>query len=344
MKNKKKVIGIIIIVAFMVITFYIFAKSEEIAEFPQLMKRLNWWYVYIAIGLMLFYLVINGLIIYIAGKKVSREMTFPRSMYLSFVGQYYSLITPFASGGQPAQIYAMKARYNIPVSVGTTITVKKFLIFQVVVSLYAVTMFFTKINFILERYSGILLFIIIGLAVNLFGGALILLLSYNKSVVIKLLDILIVIASKFRLSKYVHRETLLEHIEDYVEKIDDIKNHKATMVSLVILTIIQLTAFFSITYFIYLSLGSTGAHYFDILAIQTIVYVVASFVPTPGGAGASEGGFYLLFKAFIARDVLLYAMALWRLITYYGNMILSGVFILIVKIISYITKKRKIEQ
>ncbi len=337
--KKKKIIGIIIIVAFMIITFHIFRKSGEIAEFPQLMKQLSWGYVCIAVGLMLFYLLINGAIIYIAGKKISKEITFIRSMYLSFVGQYYSLITPFASGGQPAQIYAMKSRYNIPISVGTTITVKKFIIFQVVVSLYAVVMFLTKIDFIINKYSGIILFIIIGLLVNLIGGILIVSLSYSKRLVVKILDLVIVIAKKLHLSKYIHRDKALEHIEDYVEKIDDIKNHKATMISLVVLTIIQLTAFFSITYYVYLSLGGKVASYMDILAIQTIVYVVVSFIPTPGGAGASEGSFYVLFKAFIARDVLLYAMALWRLITYYGNMILSGVILLVVKIIGYIKRK-----
>lgn len=337
--KKKKVIGIIIIVAFMIITFHIFRKSEEIADFPQLIKRLHWGYVYIAVGLMLFYILINGTIIYTAGKKISNEITFKRSMYLSLVGQYYSLITPFASGGQPAQIYAMKTKFNMPISVGTTITVKKFIIFQVVVSLYAVVMFLTKIDFILNKYAGIIMFIIIGLLVNLFGGILIILLSYSKSLVIKLLDIIIAIANKLHVSKFIHRDEIIEHIEDYVDKIDDIKNHKATMISLVALTFIQLTAYFSITYFVYLALGGKGASYMDILAIQTIVYVVVSFIPTPGGAGASEGSFYVLFKAFIAKDVLLYAMALWRLITYYGNMILSGTILLIVKIIDYIKRR-----
>lgn len=337
--KKKKVIGIIIIVAFMIITFHIFRKSEEIADFPQLIKRLHWGYVYIAVGLMLFYILINGTIIYTAGKKISNEITFKRSMYLSLVGQYYSLITPFASGGQPAQIYAMKTKFNMPISVGTTITVKKFIIFQVVVSLYAVVMFLTKIDFILNKYAGIIMFIIIGLLVNLFGGILIILLSYSKSLVITLLDIIIAIAKKLHVSKFIHRDEIIEHIEDYVDKIDDIKNHKATMISLVVLTFIQLTAYFSITYFVYLALGGKGASYMDILAIQTIVYVVVSFIPTPGGAGASETSFYFLFKAFIAKDVLLYAMALWRLITYYGNMILSGTILLIVKIIDYIKRR-----
>lgn len=109
------------------------------------------------------------------------------------------------------------------------------------------------------------------------------------------------------------------------------------------MTFIQLTVYFSITYFIYLSLGQDGAHYIDILAIQTIVYVVVSFIPTPGGAGASEGSFYLLFKVFFSRDILLYAMALWRIIVYYGNMILSGLILLGVRIVTYFKKKNYIE-
>ncbi|GMQ57901.1 lysylphosphatidylglycerol synthase transmembrane domain-containing protein [Vallitalea sediminicola] len=338
---KKKIIGIIIVVVFTVITLYLLANSKEIAEFPELIKRLDMKFLYIAIGLMLLYLVINSTIIYIIGKEISKEMTFLKSVYLSFVGQYYSLITPFAAGGQPAQIIAMKTRYNIPISVGTTITVKKFLIFQVVVSLYAISMFFTKIHFIMNKYSGIIVFIVIGLSVNLIGGVLIILLSYSKTVVVKILDVIIIIANKFHLGKRIKRDLIIEHIDDYVKNIEEIKNNKKTMLSLIVMTFIQLTIYFSITYFVYLSLGSTGANYIDILGIQTIVYVVVSFIPTPGGAGASEGSFYLLFKVFFSRDVLLYAMALWRIITYYGNMIFSGLVLLLVRIFGYFKKKKK---
>ncbi|QUH28854.1 lysylphosphatidylglycerol synthase transmembrane domain-containing protein [Vallitalea guaymasensis] len=338
---KKKIIGIIIVVVFTVITVYLLANSKEIAEFPELVKRLEIKFLYIAISLMLLYLVINSTIIYIIGKEISREITFMKSVYLSFVGQYYSLITPFAAGGQPAQIIAMKTRYNIPISVGTTITVKKFLIFQVVVSLYAISMFFTKIHFIMNKYSGLIVFIVIGLSINLIGGVLIILLSYSKTVVVKILDFVILIAKKLHLGKRIKRDSIIEHIDDYVKNIEEIKNNKKTMLTLIVMTFIQLTIYFSITYFIYLSLGSTGANYIDILGIQTIVYVVVSFIPTPGGAGASEGSFYLLFKVFFSRDVLLYAMALWRIITYYGNMIFSGLILLLVRIFGYFKKKKK---
>lgn len=340
--KKKKIIGMIIVVTFTIITLYLLFTSEEIAKFPELMKRLDMRFLCLGVALMLIYLLVNSTIIYIIGKEISKEITFLKSVYLSFVGQYYSLITPFASGGQPAQIYAMKTRYDIPLSVGTTITVKKFLIFQVVVSLYAIVMFFTKIDFVLNKYSGIIVFIAIGLIVNLFGGILIILLSYSKMAVVKILDFVIIIAKKLHLSKHIHRENILEHIDDYVKNIEDIKNNKKTMLLLIVMTFIQLTAFFSITYFIYLSLGGKGANYIDILAVQTIVYVVVSFVPTPGGAGASEGSFYLLFKVFFSRDVLLYAMALWRIITYYGNMIVSGLILLIVRILEYVRHDKEI--
>ncbi|MCT4543366.1 MAG: flippase-like domain-containing protein [Vallitalea sp.] len=340
---KKKIIGMIIVVVFSIVTLYLLLNSKEIAEFPELIKRLDIKFLIIAVLMMIIYLIINSTIIYVIGKEINDSITFKRSAYLSFVGQYYSLITPFAAGGQPAQIFAMKNKYKIPYSVGTTITVKKFLIFQVVVSLYAILMFFTKLHFVINNYSKLIVFIVLGLIVNLFGGLLIILLSYSKMIVVKILDFVILIAKKLHLSKYIKREKIMTHIDDYVKNIDEIKNNKKTMVTLIVMTFIQLTVYFSITYFIYLSLGQDGAHYIDILAIQTIVYVVVSFIPTPGGAGASEGSFYLLFKVFFSRDILLYAMALWRIIVYYGNMILSGLILLGVRIVTYFKKKNYIE-
>lgn len=323
----KKFIGLLIIIVFTIITLYILFTSDEIENFPYIIKILDIRYLIIAIGSMLLYLIINSTIIYIIGREISPNISYLRAIYLSFVGQYYSLITPFASGGQPAQIIEMKNKYNVPFMKGTTLTVKKFIIYQVVVSLYAIIMFLFRFDFIMAKYSNIVIFIIIGLAFNLVSGIIIIMLAYTDYFVKKLGDVLLKILHKLKLFKKLTKEDLYTHIDEYVKNIDDIKNNKNKMLLLIILTILQLTVLFSITYWIYLAFRQEGATFIDILAIQTIIYVVVSFIPTPGGAGATEGTFYILFKVFFSKGVLLYAMALSRLIVYYGNIMLSGIII-----------------
>lgn len=333
----KKVASVIMVVALIVITILVLINSEEITSFPELIYKMNRRYLVVAIICMLVYLSFNAIIIYIISKEISTEITFLNAIYITIVGQYYSLITPFASGGQPAQIYAMKSRYNIPISVGSTITIKKFIIYQLVISIYACIMFLIKLEFILENYSQLFILIIIGLISNLAGGILIILLFYSDYIVRKLINVIVNLITKIKirkLNKILNKDKINQQVDDYVKNIDEIKKNKKVMILLILITCVQLTIYFSITYFIYLSLGERGTSYFDILAIQTVVYVVVSFIPTPGGAGASEGSFYLLFKVFFSKNIILYAMTLWRIIVYYGNMTMCGIILLLYRVFS----------
>jgi hypothetical protein len=331
--NKKK-INIIILLIFAVVTVYLVFSSGEMAELPVLLEQTKRGYLILAILLMGAYLVLNACIIELIGRSISPSFNFKNAFFLSLVGQYYSLITPFASGGQPAQVYLMKTKYNVSYAKGTALTIKKFIVFQVSVTLYAIILFSLKFNLIFAKQLHIITFIIIGLLINVVGSILILILFYNHKIIKKITKGLLNFITAFSWFKKINKEKIYESIDDYASNIDEMKNNKRMMVKLIVLTLIQLTFYFSITYFIYLALGYNEAHYTDILAIQTVLYVVVSFIPTPGGAGASESGFYVLFSIFFTKDVLLYAMLLWRLIVYYGVLIISGCVVLIDSILN----------
>ncbi|MFP4697197.1 MAG: YbhN family protein [Eubacteriales bacterium] len=325
----KRVIYYIILVIFTAITVYVVFTSQELDEIPELLNRTKRGYLLVAFCLMFLYLLINALIIQGIGSSISKEFNFRRSFFISLAGQYYSLITPFASGGQPAQVYLMKNKYNIPYKKGITVTLKKFIIFQMVVSLYAVAMFLFKYNLFMTKQKEVLVFIYIGLIVNIIGGLFIIILAYNRKIIRNILNSIIYLLKKLRLFNNFDKNKFNKHIDEYADNIHEIKNNKKMMLKLIGLTIIQLTCYFSITYFIYLSLGFNQAHYIDILAIQTVLYVVISFIPTPGNAGASESGFYIMFSIYFSKEVLLYAMLLWRIIIYYSNLLISGIVVLL---------------
>ena len=81
-----------------------------------------------------------------------------------------------------------------------------------------------------------------------------------------------------------------------------------------------------------------GANFIDIIAIQSLVHMAASYIPTPGTAGASEGGYYLLFKPLFTKNLIVYAVLLWRAISYYFRIIFTG----LVTLIDYVIRKKKI--
>ncbi|MBC7960513.1 MAG: flippase-like domain-containing protein, partial [Vallitaleaceae bacterium] len=221
-----------------------------------------------------------------------------------------------------------------------TIMVKKHIVFQVVLSLFATFLFIYDWGYIHQHYTPTtIVLILIGLIGNFVMAIGIIMLAYTDVLVKKLLALLLRIAHKMKLFRKLEQVELNKHVDEFVKNIDDIKKNSKAMVGLVVVTLMQLIAYFSVTYFVYLGIGERGAHYMDILAVQVLVYMIASFIPTPGNAGASEGGFYVIFQPFFDSKILLYAMAIWRLITFYGLMLLSGVVVLLVKIYGSVKNK-----
>lgn len=340
---KKKIISCISILIFTGITIYITITSPEIADFSEFINKIDARYLIVAIGCMLIYLMFNSIIIYTIANEVTRQVSFLGAIFLNFTGQYYSLVTPFASGGQPAQILAMKTKYNVSAVKGTTITVKKYIIYQMVVSLYATIIFLLRYQYIMQQYKDILIFIMIGVVSNLAIGIILIILAYTDVHVKKIVAVLFKLAQKLKLFKKKNLQEVNQHIDEYVQNLHEIRENKKTMALLIVLTVLQLTLFFSITYFIFMGLGYKSIHYLEILSIQTIVYTVASFIPTPGSAGASEGSFYILFKHLFPTNILLYCMTLWRIIVYYGNILVSGLILVIEKIIRTIKEKQALK-
>ena len=102
------------------------------------------------------------------------------------------------------------------------------------------------------------------------------------------------------------------------------KNYKV-VVRVAIINTAQLTVFYVIPYFIYRSLNLVGASMWNMLAAQTLVMMIVSITPLPGGSGGAEGGFALLFSMFFKGEIFP-AVILWRVITYYSCIFIGALF------------------
>ena len=127
---------------------------------------------------MILYWICDAYIIHKMKRMLNIKGRFASSFKLAMIGQYYGAITPFATGGQPAQIYSL-ANDGVQVGTASSLMITKFIIYQVVVTVYSIFMFLIKIRFILVEAKLALPFIITGCLLNIFA----LLLIDRKSVV-----------------------------------------------------------------------------------------------------------------------------------------------------------------
>ncbi|KPU27660.1 hypothetical protein TR13x_03805 [Caloranaerobacter sp. TR13] len=326
---KRQILNYLLVAILIVITISLILGENRITEIPLLLLKINKIYLLIGILCMVLYWAIDGLIIYYLTKMINSKSSLLKSIKFTMIGQYYNNITPFSSGGQPAQVYVM-ANESIPIGISTSILLAKFIIFQIVVTLFSVFMFVIKIGFIYKNLKMILPFFAIGIIIRLFGTIALITLFFNQDTTKKLINVVLHLLHKVKIIKNLEKIVLSfeEHLNEYMIGIDKIKENKRISLEISFLTLIQITVYFSITYFIYLSMGFNKASLLDIISIQSLLDVAVSYMPTPGRIGTSEGGFYLFFKGFFGVAMLPYAIFLWRMITYYLNVIIGGIITL----------------
>ena len=99
-----------------------------------------------AILCMVGYWLFESLALYLVANRMHQKLSFSESIKTSMVGQLFNCITPFASGGQPIQAYRLK-QFGIPVGKASCILLAKFIVYQVVLTIYSLILILLRFSF-----------------------------------------------------------------------------------------------------------------------------------------------------------------------------------------------------
>lgn len=337
MKNKKNILLLTVLIA---VTIYIFQKQIDLNSMLGIIKTIQLPYLFVGLGCMLIFWLFEAYMLDMLVQKLSGKRQLWTTIKMTIIGQYYSFITPFATGGQPAQLYIMK-RDRISASKGTVVLASKFIIFQVTVTLYSLVLALVHLKTLLMTSTQISTFVFVGLTINTVGLTCLIMIALNpeklKVIVHKIIHLLTLV--KLVKNEEDKDEKIDNFIEEYLEGINQLKEDMPLTLYMFGLSILQLTAFFSITFFVYRALGLTGISAFKIISLQAMLYMAVSFVPIPGTVGASEAGFALLLGSVFQGHFLAAGLLLWRIITYYFGLVFSGAFSLLVYLFEKNIKK-----
>lgn len=94
------------------------------------LMKADWRYLLLILAIVLFTYCIDGFIIFIFARLYTRKYKYHQGVATSFIGAFYSAVTPGASGGQPMQVYTMK-KQGVETSNGASIMVMGFIVYQV---------------------------------------------------------------------------------------------------------------------------------------------------------------------------------------------------------------------
>lgn len=308
-------------------TVYLVSTTLDITLIPMIMKLVNKKFIFIGFLIMVLYIILECTIINILIKTIQKTKVRFLAVKIAMMGFYYNLVTPFASGSQPMQIYALN-KYDINLSKSIAIVTNKTVLFQTVVTIYSAVIIFLNIDVLKNELPSILVLMSIGMVMNivsLLGGMLIVLSPNTMKIIVKVIVNILYRLNIFKsLNKKIH--TINRFIDEYSYSIKlFIKNKKALCLS-IILTIIQLTVFFSISYCVYKAFNLNGLSLFDVLALQVFLYMSVSPIPTPGNVGANEVAFLTIFSNVFPGNIIGYSVFLYSIYVYYFLVVVCGLF------------------
>lgn len=326
-KTQKICIQYVFLLLLICMTVYLVSTTLDITLIPMIMKLVNKKFIFIGFLIMVLYIILECTIINILIKTIQKTKVRFLAVKIAMMGFYYNLVTPFASGSQPMQIYALN-KYDINLSKSIAIVTNKTVLFQTVVTIYSAVIIFLNIDVLKNELPSILVLMSIGMVMNivsLLGGMLIVLSPNTMKIIVKVIVNILYRLKIFKsLNKKIH--TINRFIDEYSYSIKlFIKNKKALCLS-IILTIIQLTVFFSISYCVYKAFNLNGLSLFDVLALQVFLYMSVSPIPTPGNVGANEVAFLTIFSNVFPGNIIGYSVFLYSIYVYYFLVVVCGLF------------------
>ncbi len=326
---KKNLFKLILGLVFSIGVLAYIALANGLDKLKEQLLMLNPYWIILAIIAMIIYWILEAKVLHMIANSLKANIRFSDSFKVTMTGQFFNSITPFATGGQPAQAYEL-SKSGVKIGVAGSILTGKFIIYQSVLTLYSFVILVFKLGFFKSRLSNFTHLATLGFAVNTAVIVFLILLSsymnFAHSVLVffcKMLEKLKVIKDSDKLVENTERQLIL-----FRDSFVIIRNNPLLIFRTSVLTMVQLMSFFIIPYFIYRAFGLSGDSIDNMIAAKAFVVMITSFIPIPGASGGAEGSFYMFFSMFFGRKIIGIAVLVWRIITFYFNLLFGGLFTL----------------
>ena len=324
-KINKTAIQYVFLILLISVTMIMVFKNLDIKMLTNVVKLVDKKYILIGFISIILNALLEGAVlrILISGThKVNAKLI---GLKLAMVGFYYNLVTPFASGSQPMQIYVLN-KYKIPLSKSSAIITNKSILYQLVITIYCSMLILFNFKLLNDNISSLIPLVILGISMNLFTILMAILVILNPNKIKLYTKIIINYICKIRIFKFLQSKVndIENFIDDYSSAVQFFIKNKKLMICVVVLTIIQISSYFSISFWIYKAFNLKGHTYITLLTLQVFLYMAVSPIPTPGNVGANEIAFFTIFSSVFPKEIIGYSVFLYGMIMYYFILVVCG--------------------
>ena len=292
-------------------------------------------YLVVAFILLVIFWVFRTYPMYSFCKKINKDFKYFQAIILTLRTQFFNAITPFATGGQPYQIYYLKQN-GIDYASSTSIVLENFIVYQIaLVSLGIIALFSNKIFHIFNKVYILQKLVAIGFIMNTLVIVIMFVLAFNKKVSKFLIKLGITILTKLHIVK--DKEKKLQewdiNITNFNESAKKLLKDKKLFIFNILCNFIALCSLYLIPVFLMYAMRIYDACNPGVgIVTSAYIMIIGSFVPIPGGTGGLEYGFVQFYGNFIKGSVLSAIMLVWRFITYYFGMIVGAIALYIKRV------------
>lgn len=334
-QTRSNLLNAILILGTIVLVVYLGARNGDIGASMDAILRADWRWLLLAVLAWTFNIVFESVIVQLFFHWQKVDIRFPSTIHNMLIGQFYSSVTPAATGGQPMQVFSFKKR-GVPTGVSTSALAVKFFCYQTAVLMMGGVLWLLNAGYVNECIADGKWFVWLGFFINGLTVGAVLLLAINRNIVRALIVFALKIGSALRIVKDLPRASSRADaaLEDFRSSVFMITHHLSQVLVLLLVSFVQVFSLMSVAYCVYRALGLQGADFWQIMTLQTLLYIGAAFSPLPGASGAQEGGFFLFFQNAIPGEYMLAALLLWRFLTYYIAMLTGLVAVVTESVIS----------
>ncbi|HHV13134.1 MAG TPA: flippase-like domain-containing protein [Clostridiales bacterium] len=331
--RKNQVRSILFVVLLMAITISVMLKEYRISEIARVIRSVHPFYLCAGILMMFVYVGCQALNLNLILRRLGHPASYLKCIGYAYVGTYFGAITPGASGAQPAQVYYMnKDRIHVDLSAITVFLMVS--VSQIVMLVYGGLAAVLRFEYV-SGYKTWMKYLIIAGAAVILGLTLILVaVMFLGKTVPFLIRNGLRLGEKVRLVK--NGEELKRKLDGLVASYQDkshyILKHPGLFVRVFLVALVQWTAYYMVSYLVYLGFGHRSAGAVDLMAGQALISIAVVAIPLPGAVGIAENAFLNVFLRFYSMDELPSAMVLTRVINFYMPLLIAFAFYMTVHV------------
>lgn len=233
-------------------------------------------------------------------------------------GIFFSNLTPNGAGGAPAQIYRLM-RAGMSVGAAGAVQYTRFIIYEAGEGIFAALMLIFRGQWFMDTYADAAWLV----ALLLFGfkvievGALLAICFFPK-VVTKVGLWIIRLAEKHGWMKNPEkwREMATAQVDEFSRGFRTAAKNLRELALTLVVTLLQLSCLYALPWFVLHAFGQDP----DLLTCLTagsMLELLTSAIPLPGGTGGAEGGFVVLFGAMFGDANVAAGYVVWRSVEYF---------------------------